>query len=566
MFYFLTCFSSCFPVVIDSLYSSITPIYEDPVILGIMPGSDPGKRSFSDILFGDNLYSLGVDVSCSDMKKTSKKMTINLTKETVNMYRELIAQDYRYYLKVGGIKLGTKNKGSILKKGTRLGLFKDAEVMIRSRIESRVVCGSQGETIIGFECNDNYEGDYIVGNAQSSMEFEIIVDVTKEISNKSPVNRDPEYSMNSRQILHSLQGPFFMTSLLVFISLYIYLSNRPKDTKDSNTVDIDYDVDLSGEYRWKLLHGDVFRPPQLVWLLPTLVGSGFQHCMCIFLTFFGQIFKLYSISSFSSFIEPYILIYFFFSVISGFYSSKVFKTIAKEHWRRHILFSGLFFCVLLLFIVLFNHTIFRSSATTYNQSVLSIVKNLMTVFVGSFILHSIGSIISLQRMPYELPTDVNQIPRHIPNKSDYLHLIISSIVCGFSIFNIIAYDLHCLLESSWSSISFFDGYLRIFISFIIMVVASGSISTISTYILLSKEDFRWWWYSFISPAFTGIIVFIYQIWYCTSYVKPIELSSLICYINLSLLSSIIISLVCGFSGFFASFAFVRGIYESLKIE
>lgn len=62
-------------------------------------------------------------------------------------------------------------------------------------------------------------------------------------------------------------------------------------------IQIDCGDDIKEEFGWKLVHGDVFRPPRRGMLLSVFVGSGIQVlCMTVVTLgkFYLVIFKLYS--------------------------------------------------------------------------------------------------------------------------------------------------------------------------------------------------------------------------------------------------------------------------------
>lgn len=70
--------------------------------------------------------------------------------------------------------------------------------------------------------------------------------------------------MNSVVIVFFLTG---MVSMILIRALH-------KDISRYNAVEAQEDV--QEDYGWKLVHGDVFRPPQRAMLLSVLVGSGAQ--------------------------------------------------------------------------------------------------------------------------------------------------------------------------------------------------------------------------------------------------------------------------------------------------
>lgn len=52
------------------------------------------------------------------------------------------------------------------------------------------------------------------------------------------------------------------------------------------------------ETGWKLVHGDVFRPPQRAWLLTAFVGSGVQIFCMVLITLGRYLVNLFNVISY----------------------------------------------------------------------------------------------------------------------------------------------------------------------------------------------------------------------------------------------------------------------------
>lgn len=83
-------------------------------------------------------------------------------------------------------------------------------------------------------------------------------------------------------ILNSLVIVLFLTGMVAMI----LLRTLHKDIARYNQIDVEDDA--QEEFGWKLVHGDVFRPPQNAMLLSVLLGSGVQvFCMTLITLFFA---------------------------------------------------------------------------------------------------------------------------------------------------------------------------------------------------------------------------------------------------------------------------------------
>ena len=102
------------------------------------------------------------------------------------------------------------------------------------------------------------------------------------------------------------------------------------------------------------------------------------------------------------------------------------------------------------------------------------------------------------------------------------------------------------------------------ISIIILIIISSLIGIFFTYLNLCKGDYRWWWKSFITSASPGFYIIIFSIFYLFK-MKFKQITSILIYLNFMALFSIIISFICGASGFYLTFIFVTNIYSKIKL-
>ncbi|MEQ2212408.1 Transmembrane 9 superfamily member 1, partial [Xenoophorus captivus] len=102
--------------------------------------------------------------------------------------------------------------------------------------------------------------------------------------------------------------------------------------------------------------------------------------------------------------------------------------------------------------------------------------------------------------------------------------------------------------------------------FAILLSVGACISVALTYFLLSGEDYRWWWRSVLSTGSTGLFIFVYSVFY---YRNRSSMSGLVQsseFFGYSLLTALVFSLMLGSVSFWASLAFIRYIYRSLKMD
>lgn len=92
--------------------------------------------------------------------------------------------------------------------------------------------------------------------------------------------------------------------------------------------------DISG---WKLLHGDVFRPPAYGGLLAPLVGSGMQLLFMTTGLLLLSCFGVLNPSFRGGFVSVGVGLFIFAGVFSGYFSARVYKTFGGKNWRKNTL-------------------------------------------------------------------------------------------------------------------------------------------------------------------------------------------------------------------------------------
>lgn len=113
-----------------------------------------------------------------------------------------------------------------------------------------------------------------------------------------------------------------------------------KDIARYNQLDLNEDVqDDSG---WKLVHGDVFRPPKNPMLLSIFLGSGAQLFFMTGATIIFALLGFLSPSNRGSLGTVMILLYTLFGFIGGYVSARAYKSFGGEAWKRNIILTPVF--------------------------------------------------------------------------------------------------------------------------------------------------------------------------------------------------------------------------------
>ena len=75
----------------------------------------------------------------------------------------------------------------------------------------------------------------------------------------------------------------FLTGLVSMILLRTLRADYARYTRDDDDLEA-LERDMSEESGWKLVHGDVFRPPKYLEVLAALIGTGVQLTLLVLFT------------------------------------------------------------------------------------------------------------------------------------------------------------------------------------------------------------------------------------------------------------------------------------------
>lgn len=140
------------------------------------------------------------------------------------------------------------------------------------------------------------------------------------------------------------------------------------------------------------------------------------------------------------------------------------------------------------------------------------------------------------------------------------HLFFISWICSA-----ISVELYYIFATAWGR-EHYTLYGILLCVFAILLSVGACISVALTYFLLSGEDYRWWWRSVLSTGSTGIFIFVYSVFYYHNRSNMSGLVQSVEFFGYSLLTAFVFSLMLGTVSFWASLAFIRYIYRSLKMD
>eukprot|EP00186_Timspurckia_oligopyrenoides_P003780 CAMPEP_0182443002 /NCGR_PEP_ID=MMETSP1172-20130603/1849_1 /TAXON_ID=708627 /ORGANISM="Timspurckia oligopyrenoides, Strain CCMP3278" /LENGTH=511 /DNA_ID=CAMNT_0024638135 /DNA_START=324 /DNA_END=1859 /DNA_ORIENTATION=- len=377
------------------------------------------------------------------------------------------------------------------------------------------------------------------------------------------MNANPELKqIQWFSIVNSFMIGIFLTALVGTILLRTLL----RDFVRYNQLEDDEEQeDVTG---WKLVHGDVFRAPQASAMLSVLYGSGAQIFWLSVITLGFAVLGFLSPANRGGLLTALISFYVLASTISGYAAARLYSSVEGTEARRLVTLGSAFFFPGIVFAVFFClNVLLWAYSSSGAVPFLTLILLLVMWFGVSVPLVFLGAYLGYKQKSIEFPVRTNQIPRQIPSppfgipKASYL------LVAGILPFGVVFMELVFILNSIWQNqVYYMFGFL--FLVFIILSLTCAEMSIVFTYLVLSNEDYKWWWQAFMTSGSSGIYVFLYSLYYLMTQpgFKGINVVSILMYVGYMGLISIAFFLMTGFIGFFSSFLFVRKIYGAIRVD
>lgn len=361
-------------------------------------------------------------------------------------------------------------------------------------------------------------------------------------------------------ITNSLIVVLFLTLMIAMILLRT-LRRDIANYNDPSSVE-----EAREESGWKLVHGDVFRPPaSYPMLFSVFVGTGLQLMAMSGATLSFALLGLLSPANRGSLITAFIMLFVFMGSFAGYYSSMIYKMFRGTQWKHNtvltaFLYPGVVFSVLaLLNLVLSVEG--SSGAIPFGSLFLLLFLwccvSVPLVFLGSFF--------GYKKEVTAFPVRTNLIPRAIPPQPWYAHPALCWLVGGILPFGAVSVELYFIMSALWlHHIYYIFGFLVLVA--LVLVLTCAEVSILLCYFQLCSEDYRWWWNSFLSAGSCAFYIMLYAAWYQMTELNLDGLVPLFVYFSYMGIIAFTVFLLTGTIGYLATFWFNVKIYESVKVD
>eukprot|EP01089_Gocevia_fonbrunei_P014849 TRINITY_DN4180_c0_g1_i1.p1 TRINITY_DN4180_c0_g1~~TRINITY_DN4180_c0_g1_i1.p1 ORF type:complete len:640 (+),score=123.08 TRINITY_DN4180_c0_g1_i1:102-2021(+) len=360
-------------------------------------------------------------------------------------------------------------------------------------------------------------------------------------------------------IINSLMIVLFLTGMVAMIMMRILRRDISsyKETESSE--------DPQEETGWKLVHGDVFRPPNHPILLAVSIGSGVQTLVMTMITMLFAVLGFLSPANRGGLTTAMVVLLVLMGLFAGYFSARLYKKFKGKAWKKTtlltaFLYPGIDFA---LFIIL-NGICFGEKSS--GAVPWYIMLELIALWFGiSVPLTFLGAYFGYKKPIPDPPVRVHQIPRQIPEQIWYMKPLFSIMMGGILPFGAIFIELFFILSSIWLH-QFYYLFGFLFIVFVILIITCAEITVVMCYFQLCAEDYKWWWRSFLTSGASAFYVFIYSIFYYFSKLEITSFLSGILYFGYTLIMALHFFLLTGTVGFYACSFFVHKIYSAIHVD
>jgi transmembrane 9 superfamily protein 2/4 len=326
----------------------------------------------------------------------------------------------------------------------------------------------------------------------------------------------------------------------------------------------DEEVLMEDVIGWKLLHGDVFRPPRYLRILAALVGTGAQVFSAILVTTALAMLGVVNPSYQGSLIAFSLFLFACFGCVGG-YTSVALSNSFHRAWRptatwTALFVPGLFFALffLLNLLVWMNH----SSAAIPFGTFLALVAIWFGISTPSTF---VGGYYANKRCVYRYPTRTNTVARQIPTQPWYVSGFASALLGGLIPFTVLFVELYFVLYSMWHR-EYYYTYGFLFLIVVIVFVVTAQVAVVMVYFILCSENHQWWWRCYgISFACT-LYMLGYAAFYYYTKLKLVGFVATLIYVCNMVLFCSLYGLAMGSVGFLAAWWFVRKLFSTLKVD
>ncbi|GFY64686.1 transmembrane 9 superfamily member 1 [Trichonephila inaurata madagascariensis] len=522
--------------------------------------------TLGEVLEGDRMAYSMYNISFRVPMKNEKLCTLSLNEKEISQLKEAVEDLYYFEFILDDLPLhgfiGHLEEGGFLPHSHKIFLwtqyifnimYNNDKIISANVSTAGVIPVNLNEAVAPFHVTHTYSVNWI----ETKETYE---DRLKKLSSTSFFPKTLEIHWLS--VINSAVLVMLLIGFVIVILTRILRNDFARyngDVDDIENLECD-------EYGWKIIRGDIFRFPQQKSLFCAILGVGCQFLSIIFGIVIMSLMDLFNVHKHGAMNSIAFLLYAFTSGIAGYVSASMYKQMGGKLWVWNInltsfLFSGPFFIIWSI-----QNTIAWAYASTQALPASTIVLLLAVWLCVGYPLCITGGVLGKNWSGnFDAPCRTKHIPREIPPVNWYHSSVAHCIIGGFLPFSAISVELYYIFATVWGREQY-TLYGVLFIVFFILLNVTACISVALTYFQLSSEDYKWWWRSIFNAGSTGMFVFIYATFYYLQRSNMEGLLQAVEFFGYTLLTCYVFFLTLGTVSFYASYRFVKYIYQNVKAD
>jgi transmembrane 9 superfamily protein 2/4 len=371
-------------------------------------------------------------------------------------------------------------------------------------------------------------------------------------------------------IVNSLVILIFLSGIVGLIMTRILRKDFARYNEEDLTDEerVEANKEMREETGWKLVYGDVFRPPPAATILSVYCGSGVQLMIMSVLTLAAALLGFLSPANKGALLSSVLFFFVLMGVPAGYVSARFCKLVKEPNHFKATLYTGLLFPGVCFAVFFFVNMVAWAKQSSSAVPFGTLVVLMLLWFGVSLPLIFLGAFLGFKREVIQVPVATSPIPRQIPPQAWYMSMPVCVTVGGLLPFGAVFVEMFFILSSIWQHRFYYMfGFLALV--FFILVITCAEITIVLCYLHLCAEDPRWWWRSFLTSGSTAIYLFLYGAYHFSARSDPsvpVDLLAATVYFGYLAIMGYAMFVLTGFVGFYSCFSFIKTIYGSIKID
>ncbi|EDV25778.1 uncharacterized protein TRIADDRAFT_24110 [Trichoplax adhaerens] len=358
-----------------------------------------------------------------------------------------------------------------------------------------------------------------------------------------------------------INSTIVLVLLCACVALILLRTLRNKEIRCCRSQSLEKTQAESG---WKLIHGDIFRPPGKTMLLSILSGTGIQLLITTTIILLLACFGALSPASRGELATCALFLYLFSSCFAGYTAARIYKAIGGLHWKTMTLMT-FFLLPVVVVAIFFLLNIFVWAGQSSAAIPFGTFVAVMALWIGiSMPMTFIGAFLGFKKKPIQNPVETNRIPRKIPPTKFIMKLWPGVLMGGLLPFSSFFIPFYFILSSIWMHQIFYaSGFL--FPMFCVFILTTAESTICLCYAHLSVEDYQWWWRSFLTGGGCCFYILVYSIYFVSIRSGLVGGTSIFLFIGYTTIIMLFVFILGGSIGFLTSYYFVRKIYSAVGV-